>query len=115
MQHLSRSAARVRRGVAVLPRRSQNGASLVWTFESAKSIAETGAALETAFVGAYMGAVTALSDNELKKVAALAGANEAQHLTVFKQLAAGMLVPNPALPEVLSAAQATEAVQGFLA
>jgi rubrerythrin len=85
------------------------------TFESATSIAETGAALETAFVGAYMGAVTALTDNELKKVAALVGANEAQHLAVFKQLAAGMLVPNPALPDVLTAAQATEAVQGFLA
>ncbi len=85
------------------------------TFASAKSIATTGAALETAFVGAYMGAVTALSDNALKKVAAQIGANEAQHLTTLKSLAAGgTLVPNPSLPDVLTAAEATEAVTPFL-
>jgi hypothetical protein len=86
------------------------------TFASAKSIATTGAALEEAFVGAYMGAVTALKDNGLKKVAAQIGANEAQHLTTLKSLAAGgTLVPNPSLPKVLTAAEATAAVQPFLA
>jgi hypothetical protein len=85
------------------------------TFASAKRIATTGAALEEAFVGAYMGAVTALSDNGLKKVAAQIGANEAQHLTTLKSLAAGgTLVPNPSLPKVLTAAEATAAVQPFL-
>ncbi|HMO01195.1 MAG TPA: ferritin-like domain-containing protein [Miltoncostaeaceae bacterium] len=85
------------------------------TFASAMSIAKTGAALEEAFVGAYMGAVTALSDNGLKKVAAQIGANEAQHLTTLKSLAAGgTLVPNPSLPKVLTAAEATAAVQPFL-
>lgn len=85
------------------------------TFASAKSIATTGAALEEAFVGAYMGAVTALKDNGLKKVAAQIGANEAQHLTTLKSLAAGgTLVPNPSLPKVLTAAEATAAVQPFL-
>ena len=85
------------------------------TFASAKSIATTGSALEEAFVGAYMGAVTALSDNGLKKVAAQIGANEAQHLTTLKSLAAGgTLVPNPSLPKVLTAAEATAAVTPFL-
>ena len=85
-------------------------------FASAKSIADLGVALETAFVGAYMGAVSALEDNMLKGVAAQVGANEAQHLTVLKQLAAGgTLVPNPSLPDELTAAQATEAVTPFLA
>ena len=85
------------------------------TFDSAMSIATTGAALEEAFVGAYMGAVTALSDNGLKKVAAQIGANEAQHLTTLKSLAAGgTLVPNPSLPKVLTTAEATAAVQPFL-
>lgn len=85
------------------------------TFASAKSIATTGTALETAFVGAYMGAISALSDNGLKKVAAQIGANEAQHLTTFKSLAAGgTLVPNPSLPDVLTAAEATMAVTPFL-
>lgn len=62
-----------------------------------------------------MGAISALSDNGLKKVAAQIGANEAQHLTTFKSLAAGgTLVPNPSLPDVLTAAEATMAVTPFL-
>jgi rubrerythrin len=85
------------------------------TFASAKSIASTGAALETAFVGAYLGAVEALESNDLKAVAGQIGANEAQHLTTFKRLEAGMLVPNPSFPESLTAQQATDAVTPFLA
>ena len=73
------------------------------TFDSDKSIADTGTALETAFVGAYMGAIPALVDNGLKEVAAQIGANEAQHLTTFKSLAAGgTLVPNPSFPKALT-------------
>jgi rubrerythrin len=86
------------------------------TFDSAQSAAQTGAALETAFVGAYMGAVTALKDPGLKAVAAQIGANEAQHLTNLKSIAAGgELVPNPSLPDVLTAQEATDAVTPFLA
>lgn len=86
------------------------------TFASAASIAKTGVALETAFVGAYLGAVEALKDNDLKGTAALVGANEAQHLATFKRLAAGnTLAPNPAFPESLTAKQATAAVTPFLA
>jgi hypothetical protein len=86
------------------------------TFASAKSIATTGAALEEAFVGAYMGAVTALTDDGLKKVAAQIGDNEAQHLTTLRSLAAGgTLVPNPSFPKVLTADEATAAVTPFLA
>jgi hypothetical protein len=63
-----------------------------------------------------MGAITALKDAKLKVVAAQIGANEAQHLTTLKSLAAGKkLVPNPSLPKVLTAAQATAAVKPFLA
>ena len=86
------------------------------TFDSPQAAAETGAALETAFVGAYMGAVTALKDPALKAVAAQIGANEAQHLTNLKSIAAGGdLVPNPSLPDVLTAQEATDAVTPFLA
>lgn len=85
------------------------------TFDSAESIATTGSALETAFVGAYMGAVTSLEDNNLKQVAAQIGANEAQHLSNLNAIGAGELVPNPSLPEVLTAEQATDAVTPFLA
>ena len=86
------------------------------TFASAGSIAATGVALETAFVGAYMGAVEALQDDMLKAAAAQIGANEAQHLTTFKRLEAGnTLVPNPSLPDKLTADEATAAVTPFLA
>ncbi len=84
-------------------------------FASAKSIGGLGQALETAFVGAYMGAVTALKSSELKGVAAQIGANESRHLSVLTNIAAGRIVPAPALPQVLTAAQATKAVTPFLA
>lgn len=86
------------------------------TFGSPAKIAQTGAALETAFVGAYMGAVGVLMANDLKGVAAQIGANEAQHLTVLNQLAAGgKLVPNPSLPTAITADEALAAVMPFLA
>jgi hypothetical protein len=83
-------------------------------FASRKSIGMLGEALETAFVGAYMGAVTALTSNELKGVAAEIGACESRHLSVLTNIAANAIVPAPALPKVLTAAQATAAVTPFL-
>jgi len=85
------------------------------SFASAKAIGSLGQALETAFVGAYMGAVTALKSNELKGVAAQIGANESRHLSVLTNIAAGVIVPAPALPKVLTARQAKAAVTPFLA
>ena len=85
------------------------------SFASAKSVGKLGMALETAFVGAYMGAVTALKSNDLKGVAAQIGANESRHLSVLTNIAAGVIVPAPALPKVLPAKQATAAVTPFLA
>jgi rubrerythrin len=86
------------------------------TFASPASIAKTGVAAETAFVGAYLGAVKAFQDNDLKAAAGQIGANEAQHLTVLKRLAAGgTLVPNPSFPKSITAAQALAAVKPFIA
>lgn len=84
-------------------------------FGSRKSIGSLGQALETAFVGAYMGAVTAFKSNELKGVAAEIGACESRHLSVLSNIAANQIVPAPNLPKVLTAAQATAAVKPFLA
>jgi len=84
-------------------------------FASRKSIGMLGEALETAFVGAYMGAVTSLRSDELKAVAAEIGACESRHLSVLTNIAAGAIVPAPDLPKVLTAAQATKAVSPFLA
>jgi hypothetical protein len=84
------------------------------SFASRKSIGMLGEALETAFVGAYMGAVTALQSNALKGVAAEIGSCESRHLSVLTNIAANAIVPAPDLPKVLTAAQATAAVHPFL-
>ena len=62
-------------------------------FGSRKSIGMLGQALETAFVGAYMGAVVSLKSNDLKAVAAQIGASESRHLSVLTNIAAGSIVP----------------------
>ena len=70
------------------------------TFASGKSIAATGVALETAFVGAYLGAVNALKSNDLKGVAGQIGANEAQHLHDLQAARRGEHAgPEPVVPE----------------
>src|SRR5579863_7656933 len=83
-------------------------------FSSRKSIGTLGQALETAFVGAYMGAVTALKSNALKGVAAEIGACESRHLSVLTNIAANAIIPAPDLPQVLTATQATKALKPFL-
>jgi hypothetical protein len=80
-----------------------------------KSIGQLGLALETAFVGAYMGAVTALKSNALKGVAAEIGACESRHLSVLTNIGANQIVPAPDLPKVLTAAQASAALKPFFA
>ncbi|HEX4519840.1 MAG TPA: ferritin-like domain-containing protein [Gaiellaceae bacterium] len=85
------------------------------SFGSRHSIGALGMALETAFVGAYMGAVTAFKSNELKGVAAEIGACESRHLSVLTNIGANAIVPAPDLPKVFTAAQATAAVTPFIA
>ncbi len=85
------------------------------SFASRKSIGKLGEALETAFVGAYMGAVTAFKSNELKGVAAEIGACESRHLSVLSNIGANAIVGAPNLPKVLTAAQATAALKPFIA
>ncbi len=85
------------------------------SFGSRHSIGALGMALETAFVGAYMGAVTAFKSNELKGVAAEIGACESRHLSVLTNIGANAIVPAPDLPKVFTAAQATAAVMPFVA
>ena len=85
------------------------------SFASRSSIGKLGEALETAFVGAYMGAVTALKSNDLKGVAAEIGACESRHLSVLTNIASNSIIPAPNLPQVFTAAQATKAVSAFVA
>ena len=83
-------------------------------FGSRIAIAKLGVALETAFVGAYLGAVTALRSNKLKGVAASIAASESQHLSVFTDIADNNPI-GAAFPKAITAAQATAAVSGFVA
>ena len=83
------------------------------SFASRHSVGTLGQALETAFVGAYMGAVTALRSNALKGVAAEIGACESRHLSVLTNIASNMIIPAPNLPKVLTAAEATKALAPF--
>src|SRR5262249_24975872 len=85
------------------------------SFASRKGIRKRREALETAFVGAYMGAVTAPRSNELKGVAAEIGACESRHLSVLTNIGENMITVAPNLPKVFTAAQATAAVKPFIA
>ena len=84
------------------------------TFSARKRTAKVGVALETAFVGAYLGAVPVLTSNELKGVAAQIAVSEGQHLSVFSDIALGKPV-GPSFPKAFSAAAATKALTPFLA
>jgi rubrerythrin len=68
-------------------------------FDSAGSIAKLGVTLETAFVGAYLGAVDAFGPADLKTTAARIAASESQHLSLFSGLASnrpvGLSFPAP--------------------
>ena len=55
-------------------------------FASRSSIAKLGVTLETAFLGAYLGAVDGLQTSALKQPVARIAASEAQHLSVFTRL-----------------------------
>lgn len=84
------------------------------SFATKKGIATLGVALETAFVGAYLGAVTALESNDLKGVAASIAASESQHLSVFSDIAKNQPIGG-AFPAALTADQALAAVKPFIA
>lgn len=56
---------------------------------SGQDVLNTGVALETAFVEAYLGAVETLSSTELKQLAARIAANEATHFSFFDAAAGG--------------------------
>jgi hypothetical protein len=68
--------------------------------KTGQSLLNTGVALETAFVEAYLGAVETFSSLDLKLIAAKVAANEASHFSFFDAAAGGHGV----LPSVPSTA-----------
>ena len=82
-------------------------------FKSRAAIAKTGVNLETAFVGAYLGAVASLQTAEYRAVAGQIGASEAMHLSALTELRGGSPV-GPAFPAALNIEQATDALAPYL-
>jgi hypothetical protein len=83
------------------------------TFDSVASIARLGVALETAFVGAYLGAVDSFAPGDLKTTAARIAANEAQHLTVLSELVSNRPV-GVSFPPALDYATASDVLDAYL-
>jgi hypothetical protein len=84
-------------------------------FTSRGSVATLGQALETAFLGTYLGAVGSFKSNALKSLAGQIAATESRHLGVMTNVAAGAIVPAPDLPRVYTGVQALVALKPFLA
>ena len=83
------------------------------TFDSRGSIAKFGVALETAFLGAYLGAVDGVASSDLKTTAARIAASEAQHLSVFSELAANRPI-GVSFPAPIDYATASDLLDAYL-
>jgi hypothetical protein len=82
------------------------------SFASRRSIAELGVTVETAILGAYLGAVDALHTNALKQPVARIAASEAEHLSVFTRLAGGAPV-GLSFPVPLTIDEASDALDAY--
>ena len=67
-------------------------------------------AVETALLGAYLGAVQSLRSPELRVTAAAIAANEAQHVAAIRHLLSGGPTPTTALPAPLAPDRAIRAL-----
>ena len=85
------------------------------TFATRDNAANTGIALETAFIGAYLGAIRALDSDDLKVVAGQICANEWGHLIVFTDIVTDLPVGASFPGPELSAAAAGAALGPFVA
>ena len=90
--------------------------------KTGQSLLNTGVALETAFVEAYLGAVETFSSLDLKLVAAKVAANEATHFSFFDAAAGAGPAANlgghgvlPSLPGTASIPATVKKLKPFLA
>lgn len=81
--------------------------------KTGQSLLNTGVALETAFVEAYLGAVQTLSSLDLKVVAAKVAANEASHFSFFDAAAGGHGVL-PSVPSTATIPATVKKLKPFL-
>lgn len=81
--------------------------------KTGQSLLNTGVALETAFVEAYLGASSTFSSADLRLVAAKVAANEATHYSFFDAAAGGHGVL-PALPSTATIPATVDKLKPFL-
>jgi ferritin-like protein len=82
------------------------------SFASKLSLAKLGVALETVFLGAYLGAVDGLLSTGFKQPVARIAASEADHLSVFTRLSGGNPV-GTSFPDALSIDEASNALDAY--
>ena len=82
--------------------------------KSGQSLLNTGVALETAFVEAYLGAVQTFSSPDLQLIAAKVAANEATHFSFFDAAAGGHGVL-PSVPKTDTIPNTVKKLTPFLA
>ncbi len=82
--------------------------------KTGQSLLNTGVALETAFVEAYLGASETFSSQELRTIAAKVAANEATHFSFFDAEAGGHGVL-PSLPASDTIPNTVKKLKPFLA
>jgi hypothetical protein len=85
------------------------------TFTSLMAAAMLALTLETAFVGAYITAAANLQSTDLQKAAATIGANEGEHRVILRMLTNTTPFVDLAFEKPVSVADATKAVNGFIA
>ena len=81
--------------------------------KNGQALLNTGVALETAFVEAYLGAVETFSSLDLKLIAAKVAANEATHFSFFDAAAGGHGVL-PSVPKTDTIPHTVKKLQPFL-
>lgn len=84
------------------------------SFDSTASVTKLAVALETIFLGAYLGAVDGVQTASLRLPLARIAANQAQHLTTFSELL-GRLPFDLSFPVALSIGDASDALEPFTA
>jgi hypothetical protein len=84
------------------------------SFDTAASVARLAAKLETAFLGAYLGAVGGMQSNALLGGMSRIAANQAQHLSVFQNMLFGKPI-NVSFPPAMTIQAVSAVMDGFTA
>ena len=84
------------------------------SFDTAAAVTKLAAQLESAFLGAYLGAVGGMQSNALLGGMSRIAANQAQHLSVFQNMLFGKPI-NVSFPPAMSIQAVSAVMDGFTA